>query len=215
VSPATYDLIITKFPNLTSLSVRQISSSLTQYTFQQPKSSQMQNLTKLCLIGRSTMPAPTIPLIVDQCKSLQQLIIVECRLPDDVATERPRATGWSSSPDAICKRRAPLRSLHIEHVQYVDVMSLGVIPTKYLALISADIYDCMEADKEMFPGLQTLRVLLNTSLFSVQDSVLMDVENPNYTKLRSICNERQVVIQGDAQKLLDCGLDCWYCDPPN
>jgi hypothetical protein len=191
------------FPSLTSLSLRHSwhsHSSSNWSIYQISQWIERAKLVRLQLINCTNAYAGNIPILVRVCPSLQYLLVSACGDYGDRALP-PRVPGWSKEHDALNNNRAPLVSLHIEHMDSWEITALGVIPTLHLnvgSVYGVEFATSFDKDPELFPCLKRV------SLPRIKDQFKEDDDQKHDEQVETVkrfCEKRGISIDYKADWL--------------
>jgi hypothetical protein len=203
ISMESYNIIRTKF---LSLKVATFRNSL-RATLGRPWAPNQthswvhwKNLKKLQLRKCEAAYSAHIPSLVQNLPALRELLVSTCGVPTDpVITRLP--IEWHLLPDALYKTHAPLDIFHIEHMDDWEMRAMGTIPTRTLMVTSIQsmhLLTILEEDKNLFPGLATLRL----GPYPGQRTDLLN--NSRWRQLVDICDARDIEIRRDAEIIYPC-----------
>ncbi|KIM23472.1 hypothetical protein M408DRAFT_27818 [Serendipita vermifera MAFF 305830] len=204
----TFDAIRSKLTNLTSLTLRRsIGAPWFLHRVwdldQRPRWANLAGLTRLQLGNFEPGHAAHIPPLVGHFTQLKELLISACGNETFQTVLRPQ--GWSTQPDALCKKRQPLTSFFIEHMDDYELYELGLIPTTTLIVTTVKRHHLLvnlRRDPEIFPGIKVLR------LAHIPPSFKRGLEDGDDTsgekELQKICDGRGIEIRRDARPNWTC-----------
>ena len=197
-----YDAVRMHFPALESLTIRRgfrASYGRVWDPQERHKWHRKPNLTHFHIIDCLAGYAPHIPELVRLFGSLKYLTVSTCGDQDDIQP-LPRPHGWSARPDALCQTKEfVLESVHIEHMEWWEILALGVIPTKRVKLsniMKRHFITALESDFEIFPYLETMSVLplYDSDAMTEGDKKLKEV-------LDSLCKRRGIKVVADGHHI--------------
>ncbi|PVF96124.1 hypothetical protein CPB86DRAFT_816604 [Serendipita vermifera] len=207
MSHQTYNQVLTRFPNLESLTIRsglQRDHPRIWEVEERDKWMYCQSLTRLQFNCCENVYAPHVPQLVGALPNLRELLVSTCGNPTDIIIEQPLPGGWHTDPDALCNTHKPLDWFHVEHMDDWEIRTLGVIPTKTLILttIKRDHFlNELKLDNHIFPGMRRLR--LSPPSLSLDDEDIK--KSQSMIDLENLCATREIEIMRDAKAIYHCG----------
>ncbi|PVF96131.1 hypothetical protein CPB86DRAFT_787274 [Serendipita vermifera] len=210
ITEDVFDLVRSRFPNLESMSFRKaLRSSLGRIwdCDQRQKWTPYKHLRKLEFYLCENVYAVHVPEIVSIFPSLRELLISTCGDWSDIHGG-PLRDDWHSQHNALCNRREPLESFHIEHMDDWEIRWLGLIPTKRLittTLKPLHLLTELKNDFNLFPGMKTLYLPpIDENKPSNEGHRGLAHKTADVEQLEHLCEARGVTIVRDAKAIVTC-----------
>ncbi|PVG03015.1 hypothetical protein CPB86DRAFT_490975 [Serendipita vermifera] len=152
----TMDWILSNFPNLESLTIR--NSIYSSGPTDQWRS--LAFLTRLQLYKCAAITAPEMPGLVASFSALRELMVTDIPPSRNEPSFWERyADDWHLLPHALCNTHQRLDWTHIDRLLFHHIHFMGVIPTRTLivtAIRPSMFVNVLESHPHCFPGMEVL-----------------------------------------------------------